>query len=127
MKKLSLFILSFFIITFFASPALAQSSNNFGLDDSAQKIDAFKGQVNNNYDQSFITRTTGDIIGIVLSFIGVFFFILVIIGGIQWMTAGGSEEKVGKAKTLITNALIGLVIVLSAYAITNFIGSRLTS
>ena len=102
-------------------------NNNFGLDDSVKKIPAIQNKDGSQYDQAFLTTKAGDIIGIVLSFVGVFFFILVIIGGIQWMTAGGSDEKVNKAKTLITNALIGLIIVLSAYAITNFIGSRLTS
>lgn len=127
MKKISLFILSFLFLSLLALPVLATpEDSNFGLNESVPKIPAYKNQ-KGPYDQTFLTATAGDIIGIVLSFVGVFFFILVIIGGIQWMTAGGSDDKVKKAKTLITNALIGLIIVLSAYAITNFIGSRLTS
>jgi len=63
-------------------------------------------------------------IGFVLSFIGVLFLILTIYGGINWMTAGGNEQKVEKAKTIIINAIIGLLIVLSAYTITSFIGNQ---
>jgi hypothetical protein len=42
------------------------------------------------------------------------------------MTAQGNEEQVGKAKNLITAAVIGLIIVVSAYAITAYIGGKLT-
>lgn len=40
--------------------------------------------------------------------------------GYLWMTAGGNEETVTKAKQLLKNGIIGLVIVLSAYSITIF-------
>lgn len=43
----------------------------------------------------------------------------------MWMTAGGDEQKVTKAKDLITQAVIGLIVVLAAYAITAFIGTEL--
>ena len=65
-----------------------------------------------------ITKT---IIQYILGFLGVIFLILVISGGYQWMTSGGNEESIGKAKKRIINATIGLVIVLTAYAITSFI------
>lgn len=40
--------------------------------------------------------------------------IVLIIGGIQYMTAGGDAEKANKARKLITNAIIGIVIVFAA-------------
>jgi len=40
------------------------------------------------------------------------------------MMAEGNEQKVGKAKDLITNAIIGLIIVFTAYAITAFLGQK---
>ena len=49
---------------------------------------------------------------------GVVFLILMIYGGYLWMLARGNEQEVEKAKNIIQNALIGLVIVLAAYAIT---------
>jgi len=68
----------------------------------------------------------GKIVGAVLAFVGIIFFVLIIYGGFMWMTAGGDEQKVTKAKDLITQAVIGLIIVLAAYAITAFIGTVLT-
>lgn len=44
-------------------------------------------------------------------------FIMLLIGGIRWITAGGDEKAVGSARNMITAALIGLVIVLVAYAL----------
>lgn len=44
-----------------------------------------------------------------------FFFLLV--GGVQWILAGGDKEGTEKARKKITNALIGLAIVFSAYAL----------
>ena len=78
-------------------------------------------------DEKTIESYIGQIINIVLSVLGVVFLILIIYGGILWMTAAGNEEKVKKAKELITEALIGLVIVLAAYAISYFIISQLVN
>lgn len=64
---------------------------------------------------------TIQIIKYVLSFLGVIFLILIIIGGYQWMTAGGNEEIIKKARARIINAVIGLAIILLAYTISRFI------
>lgn len=44
-------------------------------------------------------------------------FIMLLIGGIRWITAGGDEKAVSSARNMITAALIGLVVVLVAFAI----------
>ena len=67
----------------------------------------------------------GEIIAVVLSFLGVVFLILMIYGGFLWMTAGGSEQRVEKAKKLITAAIIGLIVVVSAYAISHLLVTTL--
>lgn len=66
-------------------------------------------------------------VGLITSFIGVMFFVMTIIGGIQWMTAGGNEEQVAGAKKRVINGIIGIGIILSAYIITYFILSKFTS
>lgn len=50
--------------------------------------------------------------------VGLVFFALIFYGGINWMTAQGSEEKIAKSKKMVIAATIGLSIVLMAYAIT---------
>lgn len=71
------------------------------------------------------TKTTlldniGGIIKAFLGLLGIIAVVLTIYAGFLWMTAGGNEEDVGKAKKLLGNAVIGLAIILSAYAITAF-------
>lgn len=63
-----------------------------------------------------------EIIGIyfqgILGFLGLIFLILIIWDGIKWMTAGGNEDQITKAKTGIKNRAIGLTIILLARLIT---------
>jgi hypothetical protein len=80
-----------------------------------------------NQNKKDISERVGEIIGLALSYVGVIFFVLIVYGGLQWMTAQGNDQKVAKSKELIINATIGLIIVLSAYAITSFIGNSLTT
>jgi type IV secretory pathway VirB2 component (pilin) len=74
-----------------------------------------------------LTNIIGEIINYVLSFLGVAAIIIIIIAGYMWMTAGGNDEKVSKAKSWIVNGIIGLTIILLAYAISNFVFSQVNS
>ena len=53
-----------------------------------------------------------------LGLLAIIFIILIILGGYGWMMAGGDESKVTAAKERIKQAIIGLIITVSAYAIT---------
>ncbi|MFA6534307.1 MAG: pilin [Patescibacteria group bacterium] len=63
------------------------------------------------------------LIKIFLSLISTIFLILILLGGFRWMLSGGDEERVGEAKKILLNAVIGLIVVLSAYSIVNFVVS----
>jgi cbb3-type cytochrome oxidase subunit 3 len=82
------------------------------------------GYDTNEFEVESVVAT---IIQTALSFIGVVFLILMVYGGYLWMTARGNEEQVTKAKNLITAAIIGTVIVVSAYAITVFVVGKIGS
>jgi hypothetical protein len=66
----------------------------------------------------------GSIINIVLGTVGVILLGLMIYAGFLWMTAGGDKEKVTKARGMIFNAFMGLIIVVLAYAIAEFVIDR---
>lgn len=68
-----------------------------------------------------LPELVGDIVGTGLSFISVIFFILMIYGGFLWMTARGNSDQEGKARDTIFGAVIGIIIVLAAYALTSFV------
>ena len=62
-----------------------------------------------------------NIVQFILGFLGLIAVLIVLYGGFQWMTAAGNEEKVSSARATLTAGLIGLVIILSAYALTQFV------
>jgi len=74
-----------------------------------------------------VPKLIANIINIVLSLLGIVLVVLIIYAGILWMTAGGDKDQVTKAKDHIINAVIGLVIVVAAYALSNFIISSLNT
>lgn len=67
----------------------------------------------------------GRVIQFILSFLGVIAVLLVMYAGFLWTTSDGDEEKITRAKAILRNAVIGLVIILSSWAIATFIISRL--
>lgn len=69
----------------------------------------------------------GKLIKGALSIAGVIFFAYIVWAGYLWMTAHGEEEKITQAKKMISGGVIGLVIVLAAYAITIFVVGKLTA
>ncbi len=64
-----------------------------------------------------IDSLTQTIINSILSFLGVIATLLIIYAGFKWMKAQGNQEEVNEAKSMLKNAIIGLIIVLAAYAI----------
>lgn len=76
-------------------------------------------------DSTSLTTTIGSLISVLLGFLGVIFLILIIYAGLLWMTAAGNEDNVKKAKSILLNSVIGLVILLSAYAISSFVIDQL--
>lgn len=77
--------------------------------------------------QANLKSTIGNIINVLLGFLGIIAVLIILYGGFVWMTAGGSEDKVKKAQQIIVAGAIGLAIILSAYAITNFVISEFIS
>ena len=126
-KKISLIPLYTYITLFVIRPVSAQSASSTinGLDDSAKQVGAFTAQTQNTDYSFFLQSKIGQIVGVALSFVGVLFLILMIYAGVTWMTAQGNDQQVSKAKSLLINATIGLVIVFAAYAITSFIGGEI--
>ena len=97
---------------------------------ASAQVDVFGGQ------QANVDSTLGlgsndprvvaaNVIRIVLGFLGIIAVSIIIYAGWIWMTAEGNSEKIEKAKKILINASIGLLIILSAFAITTFILSKI--
>ena len=106
-----------------SAPALVDSAhaqNTITTDDLLS--DDFTGAT--GLGTSNIKSTIGNIINVALGFLGIIAVVIILYGGFVWMTAGGGEDKVKKAQQIIVAGAIGLAIILSAYAITNFVISE---
>ena len=78
---------------------------------------------NAGYKNTSIDVIIGTVITAMLAILGVIFLVLIVYAGYIWMIARGDESKVETSKNTIINSTIGLIIVLGAYAITNYIVS----
>ena len=76
-------------------------------------------------DETTVSSIAGTAVKAFLSILGIIFVVLMLYGGFTWMMARGNEEQVEKAKELIRAAIIGLIIIVAAYAIAFFIFSYL--
>lgn len=68
-----------------------------------------------------------NIVRAAMGLLGVVALVIILIAGLEWMTAGGNDEKVSAAKQMLKAGVIGLIIIMSAYSITSFVVSRLTN
>ena len=82
---------------------------------------AGNGQTSSNGD---IQSVLGIGMRVALTLVGLIFLILMVYAGYLWMTARGEEEQIKKAQKIITSTMIGVVIIMSAWAITFFIVTR---
>ncbi len=134
MKKIYQFSLKLFLalalITSVALPRLAfaddpdpgSGTTGFGFD----KVDGIATDAGYNPgSEPTLEARISSFISIFLSFLGVIFLILMIYAGFNWMTAAGDEKKIEKAKETIRASLIGIIIVIAAYAISVFVVSRI--
>ena len=69
----------------------------------------------------------GRIINVLLTFLGIIFLVLVLYAGFLWMTAQGDSKQVDKAKAMIQQSIIGLVVIVAGYAISNFVLTALVN
>lgn len=74
-----------------------------------------------NLGSADLLTTIGTIIKIILGLLGVLFLVLTIYSGFLWMTAGGNEKQLDRAKKMLINAVVGIVIILFSFGITSFI------
>ena len=61
------------------------------------------------------------IVQYLMTFLGIIAVIVMLWGGFQWLTAGGNESRVESAKKTIIAGIIGLIVVVAAYAIVTIV------
>lgn len=108
-----------------AVPLLANAAIGSGLSSANSSL-------NTSVQSSSLTGATslptiiGKGIGVMLGVLGIAFVVMVVYAGFLYLTAQGEDTNVKKAKKLMTQAVIGMVIVVSAYAISSYVIAALT-
>ena len=124
-KKAVVLAMALFVLTpvmAFSLPALAEDLNPWGNDSLKDNLQTTTGL--GDRDPRDIAAS---VIRVILGFLGIVAVVIILLGGFKWMTAGGNEDKVGEAKKLITAGIIGLVIIVAAFAIATFVLNSLIS
>jgi len=120
MKKIFLITFLFSMLFIPVSFANSATSSDFGFTNLKTAVGdtSYAGKEN-------LGNTIGNMINGVLALAGTIFLVLTVYGGITWMTAMGNQEKIEKARNIITAAIIGGAITGGAYAITFFVMGRI--
>lgn len=119
MKHVAMFLLALLLLT--PTAASAQGLKDaFGGNSPLSTVQQASGA-----PTADLGSITGTIISAALSLVGILFLLLMVYSGYLWMTARGDEGQVEKAQKIIRGTIMGLVLTLSAYAITLFIMARL--
>jgi len=121
MKKIVGFAASAALCASIAIPAVTFAQGTLNANDLG--VGAIQGTV--KLGSGDVRQTAARIINVALGFLGIIAVVIVLLGGFKYMIAGGQEEKTTEAKNYIISGIIGLAIILSAWAITSFVISRL--
>ena len=114
LKKLKVALLLFLTQFSLVSIVKAASVDTTGLNVQDKALMSSSGLSGNSNLASIISV----LISVVLGFLGIVFLALTIMAGFKWMTSQGNETEIKAAQGSLKNSIIGLLIVIAAYAIT---------
>lgn len=92
-------------------------STNNAIQSGAETLQDFAGKAGVRTGNMDLISVITNIINLALGLLGLFFLVLILMGGFQWMGSGGEDDKINKAKGIIKSASIGLFIVLASWII----------
>ncbi|MDD5528036.1 MAG: pilin [Patescibacteria group bacterium] len=130
MKKIILFLaLPIFLLNLSAMtlifPAQAQSPTDINSQQGFGNSGAIANAFGQSGEPTDIRTIVANIIVAILGLLGTIFIVLILYAGFKYMTSMGNEEQTSEARGQIVSAVIGLAIILAAYAITSFVTSCL--
>lgn len=121
--KLKISLLLFAFIAALSMPLLTHAA----VDLSAPLNSAKTGIYGAGVTVTDLPTQIGGYIKVALGILGIMLVIIIVYAGFLWATAGGDPDAAKKAREWIINAVIGMVIVVSAYTLTSFVIGKLIS
>jgi hypothetical protein len=122
-QKASRFLVSLGLVSTMMMPVATFAQGQLTTDDLG--VGEIQGEILLGGDD--VRTTAARLINVALGFLGIIAVVIVLIGGFKYMVSGGNEDKTSEARRLIVSGIIGLAIILSAWAITSFVLSQLIS
>lgn len=102
-------------------PTLSFAQTFTGLEGSASANLQTTGTASSLSTAITLPTLIGNFIKVLLSILGVVFVALMVYAGFLYFTSAGVEDKVKTAKKLFSQTIIGLILIVSAYAISDFV------
>lgn len=119
------FLLGIFVLSL-SLAALPVQALDLGIG-TAEKAAGKAGYDAANTTDTTLAQNIGGVIKSILTVSGIIFTGLIFYAGYLWMLARGDEGQVQKSKDIIETAIVGLVIALASYGITNFVMNNVAS
>jgi len=119
--KLKQYFLISLVVFFTFQMQFAQATSGFTT--SLEKAGGATGHTKSGKFQNSndLYSGIGDILAAALSFVGIILLVLIIYGGFIWMIARGNEQEAKRAQQILQMAIIGMIIIFAAYAISSFV------
>ena len=123
LKKIISFIVSCWLLIISYSPIFAKEQKGLKIG-IFEGLGAYEPEISQDVTSagSALANILSNIIGFLTILAGIYFIIYFMLGGLKWLTSSGKAERVEEAKKSMTNAAIGLIIVVAAYAIIFIVG-----
>ena len=125
MKKIKVAIMSlvlmFGLVGAAVLPASAAICNGTPKDCLNKGVNEIDGEA----DANDLTNLIKNVVNVLLFIVGVAAVIMIIIGGLRYVTSSGDQSQVTAAKNTILYSVVGLVVAALAYAIVNFVVDKL--
>ena len=116
------FIALLFLISLVIAPRVVEAYSAITADDLGLSYGAETG-----LGTTDVRSTVAQIIRVALGLLGIVAVAAIVMGGFMFMTSGGNEEQSGKGTKAMMAGVIGLIIILCAYAIASFVISNLVA
>lgn len=122
MKIRKILVASIFMIALlmgavaFAADKKTETKESYRLDEVASRVG-----FNKSAQYSSVYGVVNLTVNLLLSLLAIIFLGMMLYAGLRWITSQGEEEKIGKARTAIKAAIIGLALVVGSYGISSFL------
>lgn len=124
MKRFKIYLILpvvFLLLAVFVLPNITFAATDFG----GEMLESLAINAGYNTEHK-ITAIIGSILKVIISLFGIFALIILVYAGVLWMFSKGDPVKIQKAKKLIASGLVGMLIIISSYAIVSFIIGKIT-